>query len=196
MTGPPTGPPTPAPTSSATSSPLDDASLALIAEARRGVLVTTDHAGRPRPTPFCYVARTDAAGRLVLDTPIDDKPKRSADPLKLPRILDIARSPEVVVLVDRWDEDWSRLAWIRLRGTATVLTADDASATTERATAIATLRVKYPQYATHALEERPIIRIAVDSWAAWWAARSTSQRRRKRATPTGRRQWVDDIAWR
>jgi PPOX class probable F420-dependent enzyme len=157
------------PIGSPASAPLDDDTLAFIAETRRGVLVTTDDAGRPRPTPLCYVAATDAAGRLVLHTPIDEKPKRSADPLRQPRALDIAERSDVAVLVDRWDEDWSKLAWIRFHGTATILTAEDAAAMAERATAIAALRAKYPQYATHSLEVRPIIRIVVDSWAAWSA---------------------------
>jgi PPOX class probable F420-dependent enzyme len=106
---------------------------------------------------------------LIVHTPIDDKPKRPADPLRLARVLDIGRRPEVVVLVDHWDEDWTRLAWIRLQGNATVLTAGDGPAAGERTAAIAALRAKYAQYATHALEARPMIRIAVESWTGWSA---------------------------
>jgi PPOX class probable F420-dependent enzyme len=158
------------PTGSRHSASFDDASLALLAETRRGVLVTMDELGRPRPAPFCYVASVDAAGRLVLHTPIDEKPKRSVDPLRLPRVLDIGRRPDVVVLIDRWDEDWSRLAWVRLQGTASILSADDPAGAEERAPAIAALRAKYPQYATHDLESRPLIRIVAVSSVAWSAS--------------------------
>ena len=148
---------------------LSEAERELIVEARRGVLVTTGADGLPRPVPFCYVTRVDTPGKLVLHTPIDEKPKRTEDPLALARVLDIERRPEVVILVDRWDEDWSGLAWIRLRGTASVLQRRDPGTSDERATAIAALRAKYPQYATHALEDRPLIRILIDSWSGWSA---------------------------
>ncbi|HTC86488.1 MAG TPA: pyridoxamine 5'-phosphate oxidase family protein [Candidatus Acidoferrum sp.] len=148
---------------------LAGAMLDLVIEARRGVLVTVGPDDLPRPVPFCYVARVDPTGRLVMHTPIDEKPKRSDDPLTLARVRDIARRPEIVVLVDRWDEDWTRLAWVRLQGVATVLPAGDAGTNTERAAAIDDLRLKHSQYATHALEERPLIRIVIDSWSGWSA---------------------------
>ena len=81
--------------------------------------------------------------------------------------MDIERDPRVVVLVDRWDEDWTQLAWVRLKGIATVLPPGVADTDDERRLAGAALRAKYPQYATHALEDRPVIRIEVDSWHAW-----------------------------
>ena len=149
---------------------LSDAELELVIAARRGFLVTIATDDHPRPVPFCYVARVDQPGGLVLHTPIDEKPKRTDDPLSLARVRDIARRPDVVVLVDRWAEDWTQLAWVRLKGTAIVLTSGDSGATDERAGAIGALRAKYPQYATHALEERPLIRIVVDSWSSWSAA--------------------------
>ena len=68
----------------------------------------------------------------------------------------------MTVLIDRWDEDWDRLAWLRCEGRASLT--DDA---TERAAAIAALRVKYPQYAEHDLESRPLIRIAIERVRSW-----------------------------
>jgi PPOX class probable F420-dependent enzyme len=147
----------------------DGPMLDLITAARRGVLVTIGQDGTPRPLPFCYVARVDEAGRLVLHTPIDEKPKQTDDPLSVARILDIERESRVVVLVDRWDEDWPRLAWVRLHGTAAILPAVENATTQERVAAVTALRAKYPQYATHALEDRPMIRIVVDSWSGWSA---------------------------
>jgi len=147
--------------------PMSDAQLELIVGARRGVLVTIGPDGLPRPVPFCYVAQAEEPGSLVLHSPIDEKPKRTDDSLGLARVRDIARRPDVVVLVDRWAEDWTQLAWVRLKGTAIVLPQGDTDTADERTDAVAALRAKYPQYATHALEERPIIRIEIDSWSGW-----------------------------
>jgi hypothetical protein len=73
------------------------------------------------------------------------------------------------MLVQRWDEDWSRLGWLRLHGTAGLLEPDDRSAATERADAIARLRARYPQYVGHDLEIRPLIRLRVTEATSWLA---------------------------
>jgi hypothetical protein len=74
----------------------------------------------------------------------------------------------VTLLVHRWDEDWSRLAWLRLYGTADLLEPGSAERP-EHTTAIAALRARYPQYGTHELEARPLIRIRAGR-AVRWAA--------------------------
>jgi PPOX class probable F420-dependent enzyme len=147
---------------------VDPTAVELLRTERRGTLVTTDDAGRPRPTPFCFVA-TVGGERLKLHAPIDEKPKGETAPDDLPRLRDIRARPGVVVLVDRWDEDWARLAWVVLHGTASVLLPGDPATGEERARAIAALRERYTQYAGHDLESRPLIRIdvaRVRSWAA------------------------------
>src|SRR3954464_9600109 len=108
---------------------------------RRVVLVTVAPDGQPRPIPICFVLADDAA---VLYTPLDDKPKAADDPRALARVRDIRRDGRVAILADRWDEDWTRLAWLRAEGGATLLEPGS-----EHATAIATLRAKHRQYATH-----------------------------------------------
>jgi Pyridoxamine 5'-phosphate oxidase len=99
---------------------MDATALALIETERRATLVTIDDQGRPRPTPFCFVASSDG-DRLVLHTPIDEKPKGGTAPDDLPRLRDIRARPAVTVLVDHWDEDWTKLAWAVLHGTANLL---------------------------------------------------------------------------
>ena len=132
---------------------------AFLAAARRAVLVTIPRSGRPRPVPICFVLDEIDA---VLFTPIDDKPKRDDDPRSLARVRDIERDPRVAVLVDRWDEDWTNLAWLRCSGAATIERAG-----TDLAPIIGALRAKYPQYAAHRLEIRPFIRIAIEQVTAW-----------------------------
>ena len=135
---------------------------AFVESVRRAVLATIAPDGHARLVPICFSLDED---RAVLWTPIDDKPKRAAAPLALARVRDLRADPRVTVLFDRWDEDWTRLAWMRVEGTAVVLEAEARAA--ERATAIAALRTRYPQYAGHRLESRPLIRISIDRVTDW-----------------------------
>jgi PPOX class probable F420-dependent enzyme len=143
--------------------------LQFLSAARRAVLATIDEGGMPRLVPCCFTVseRGDETSPPVLHTPIDDKPKRSVDPHRLARVRDIVRRPEVALLVDQWSENWSRLGWLRLRGRAELLEPDDPAVGEERMRAIAALRAKYAQYADHALEERPVIRISLESASRW-----------------------------
>ena len=64
--------------------------------------------------PVCFYLE----GRTLYIT-VDEKPKRADIPLE--QIRNIQENPAVAVTVDRWDEDWTRLAWIMLRGPADIL---------------------------------------------------------------------------
>ena len=131
---------------------------------RRAVLTTIAPDGRPRPVPICFVLDPR---RPVLYTPLDDKPKSTEDPKRLARVTDILADPRVVVLVDRWDEDWNRLAWVRILGQAALLQPDGDPA--EHTDVVAALRARYRQYGSHDLEARPIIRIAIEHTTSWGA---------------------------
>jgi PPOX class probable F420-dependent enzyme len=141
---------------------LSAAQRTFLATARRAVLATVAPDGRPRLVPICFVLDGDPP---ILYTPIDDKPKRTDDPLSLARVRDIAADPRVTVLVDRWEEDWTRLAWLRVEGRATLL--KPASASDKHAAVVAGLREKYPLYVTHRLEQRPLIRITLERIVRW-----------------------------
>lgn len=144
--------------------PLDARELAFLVAARRAILATIDPDGRPRPIPICFiVVAVDPAGTRLL-IPLDDKPKATDDKRALARVRDIHARPEVSVLVERWDEDWSRLGWLRLNGRATLLEPTDVPPDT-----VWRLRDKYPQYATHALESSPMIAIDVERARSWGA---------------------------
>jgi PPOX class probable F420-dependent enzyme len=136
-----------------------------LARSRRAVLATIAPDGRPRLVPICFALDPD---RPVLYSPLDEKPKRAASVRDLARVRDIRGDPRVTVLVDTWDEDWSRLAWLRCEGTASLLEPIGERAA-EHLAAVAALRSKYPQYAIHDLEARPIIRVALER-ATGWAA--------------------------
>lgn len=74
-----------------------------VAAARVGRLATLDAEGRPHLVPICFVLE-----RETLYSAIDEKPKRSK---RLKRLENIRRHPEVTVLVDHYEEDWTRLWW-------------------------------------------------------------------------------------
>lgn len=167
-------------------SALDAEAIRFIAQARRATLATTDPEGRPRLVPICFVAveSLDEHGRLVLYTSLDEKPKRVVDPRRLARVQDLLVLPEATLLVDRWDEDWSRLGWVRLRGTAELLEPQPRERE-EHAAAIAALRAKYRQYRDQRIEKRPILRIRCSEAVAWGNLAPLARGRRRERTAGG-----------
>lgn len=140
---------------------LTPADRALLDEARTATLATLDDAGRPRLVPICYVVDADGA----IWSPLDDKPKAADDARSLARVRDILARPEVALLVHRWSEDWSELAWLRLAGRATLVEAAGVPPSV-----VAGLRSRYLQYADHDLEHRPAVRIVVERASRWSAS--------------------------
>jgi PPOX class probable F420-dependent enzyme len=132
--------------------------VAFLEAQRVAHLATVDEDGRPHALPVCFAALGGA-----LYTPIDEKPKRG-DPLTLRRVRNILAHPQVCLVADRYEEDWSHLAWLQVRGTAALV--DDEG---ERARALARLRDRYPQYRAMDLESRPLIRITPDRIVSWSA---------------------------
>lgn len=86
--------------------------MTVINEARRAVMATVGSDGSPHAVPITYALSGDS-----FITPIDHKPKRG---VKLARVKNIERDPRVTLLIDRWDEDWTRLFWIMVKGKAHV----------------------------------------------------------------------------
>ena len=139
---------------------LSAAQRTFLESARRAVLATIAPDGHPRLVPICFVV---AGEPPILYTPIDDKPKRTDDPFALARVRDIQADPRVTILVDRWDEDWTRLAWLRWEGRASLLEPGAG----QHAAVVAALRARYSQYATHRLEQHPLIRVTFDRVTDW-----------------------------
>lgn len=132
-----------------------DEARARFAAARVARLATADADGVPHVVPIVFALD---GNRIV--TAIDGKPKRAGT---LRRLENIGVNPRVSVLVDGYDEDWSRLWWARADGNARVLKVGaDADA------ALLLLRRRYPQYASVALTG-PALVIEVDRWSGWAA---------------------------
>jgi len=123
--------------------------------ARVAHLATADAAGVPHVVPVCY-----AVGGNAFYVTIDEKPKRRDVPLK--RLRNIMENPAVAATVDRWDEDWTRLAWVMLRGRAEILS-DGA----EHDSAQALLRERYAQYRAMDLAPLPVIAVRIERVTSW-----------------------------
>ena|SRR2546428_8155210 len=112
-----------------------DKALSLLASARVGHLATADASGTPHVVPFVF-----ALYGTTVYWAVDRKPKRSK---RLKRLTNIEANPNVEMVVDRYDEDWDRLWWVRASGPARVL--EDGE---ERTSALRLLVEKYERYRT------------------------------------------------
>ena len=128
---------------------------ARLAAAQVARLATIDPDGRPHLVPIVFALAGD-----TLYSAVDRKPKRSQ---RLRRIENARARPDVTILVDHYEDDWSRLWWIRLRGRARVL--DDGP---ERERALALLAEKYPQYRAEP-PEGPVLAVDVTEVREWRA---------------------------
>jgi PPOX class probable F420-dependent enzyme len=131
---------------------------AFVQSARVARLATADDKGRPHVIPICF-----ALDGKELYSPIDEKPKKTS-PLLLKRIRNIRANPHVAVVIDRYDEDWRRLAYVLIVGKAKLLMRG-----ARHKRAVRLLRKKYPQYKKMRLEERPMIQITPLQWKSWEA---------------------------
>ena len=149
---------------------IDGAWRAFVASRRTATLATTTEDGQARLVPICFIV--DEPGRpaapVTLWTPLDDKPKQDPNVRRLARVRDIGDRPGVTLLFERWSEDWSRLAWLRARGLASLV--EPRAEAVAHATAVEALRTKYPQYRSHAIDSRPLIRIVITEATHWCAA--------------------------
>ena len=121
--------------------------------ARVGHLATVRPDGRPHVVPCCFVLFEETVYSAV-----DAKPKST---LALQRLRNVAAHPDASLVVDHYEEDWTRLWWIRLDGTARVLESGP-----ERDAALAALAAKYSQYA----EQPPpgaVVALDVTDRRAW-----------------------------
>jgi PPOX class probable F420-dependent enzyme len=122
---------------------------------RVGRLATVARDGTPHLVPICF-----ALAGETLYSAVDRKPKRS---LRLRRLENVRANPRVEVLVDQYDDDWTTLWWVRLRGCGRVLENGE-----EREQALALLADKYPQYRREP-PMGPVLAVDVESWRTWHA---------------------------
>jgi PPOX class probable F420-dependent enzyme len=135
---------------------LQDRERNFLMARRVGHFATADARGNPHVVPVCFALSDD-----TLYITIDEKPKRaSGRPLK--RLRNMMDNPSTAFVADRYDEDWTRLGWVMLRGRAEIL-ADGP----EHDSAQAFLRNRYPQYRTMQLAELPVIALRIERTTSW-----------------------------
>ncbi len=124
-------------------------------------LATLGPDGAPHQVPIVFARRG-----ATLYSPVDGKPKRGGE---LARLRNVRRDPRISLLLDHYDDDWTRLWWIRVDAVAQVVGTEGAEA------AVTALRAKYPQYAEVPLFAGPptllsIEPLRVSGWCAASAA--------------------------
>jgi PPOX class probable F420-dependent enzyme len=135
---------------------LSDAEHRFLARQRVAHLATAQRNGVPHVVPVCF----GLCDRTLYIT-IDEKPKRDSDtPLK--RLRNIAENPAVALVVDHYDEDWTRLGFVMLHGRAEIL-----STGTEHAEAQQLLRERYPQLQAMAIAGLPVIAVRIERTTSW-----------------------------
>ena len=120
------------------------------ARARVARLATVSAAGVPHLVPVTFAVRGD-----VVVFAVDHKPKSTT---ALRRLRNIEANPAVCFLADGYDEDWSRLWWVRADGTARVLPPG--------AEPVSWLVAKYAQYADRP-PEHAVVLTDVHTWRGW-----------------------------
>lgn len=123
-------------------------------------LATADAAATPHVVPICYALVGGCFYFIV-----DDKPKHTRTGLK--RLRNIAENPRVALVIDDYDEDWRRLAFLLVQGRA-----ERVEHPTEFATALTALQARYPPYRSMALAfpTHPMVRIIPQRHHFWSAA--------------------------
>jgi PPOX class probable F420-dependent enzyme len=135
---------------------LSDGERRFLAQQRVAHLATADKRAVPHVVPVCF-AILDRALYIT----IDEKPKRRSG-IALKRLRNIAENPPVAVVVDRYDEDWTRLGWVMLHGRAEILEEG-----AEHADAQALLRSRYPQLGAMRIASCPVIAVRIERTTSW-----------------------------
>jgi PPOX class probable F420-dependent enzyme len=123
----------------------------LLSSARVARLGLLDERDLPRVLPVTFAVFEDAVWSAI-----DRKPKRAGEPARVRRL---RRRPDAALLVDRYDDDWSRLAWVELRGPVTIHPLGPA---------VEALAARYEQYREEP-PQGPLLRLEVRD-AVWWRA--------------------------
>jgi PPOX class probable F420-dependent enzyme len=135
----------------------DATTLQLFASATVARLATVGSTGRPHLVPVTFALLDER----TLVTAVDHKPKRTR---ALRRLANIAENPQVSVLVDHYEDDWSKLWWVRADGVARVCKAAPAGAAEA-------LVARYEQYREHP-PGGPFIVVEVQRFSGWRATYS------------------------
>ena len=134
---------------------LSDLELRFLTDRRVGHLATADLRAVPHVVPVCFVV---SASTVYIT--VDEKQKTARAPLR--RVKNLSENPAVAFVADRYDEDWSLLGWVMLRGEACILTSG-----AEHDEAQALLRCRYAQLGAMQISTLPVIAIRIERVTSW-----------------------------
>jgi PPOX class probable F420-dependent enzyme len=135
---------------------------AFIKKLKVGRLATADAEGRPSVVPVCFVL---VDGYFY--SPIDEKRKRVSWG-RLKRLRNIEANAAVSLVIDRYEDDWTALGYVLVRGRAETI-APRGRYAKEHAAIVAKLRSRYPQYEHARIDQKPLIKISPDAVTLWTA---------------------------
>ena len=134
-----------------------------------GHLSTASISGVPHVIPVCFALDADE-GPPSIYIVLDRKPKQ-VTLTRLRRVRNILENPQVSLVVDHYDADWTKLWYILLTGTAQLLAEgrgkEGLGEDGQRRNAIHLLRQKYPQYRDMDIDDNPVIKIVPERAVAW-----------------------------
>jgi PPOX class probable F420-dependent enzyme len=124
-----------------------------VAEARAARVGTVDERGRAHLVPVVFVIDGDTLYSAT-----------DAGPRPVKRLRNMRRDSRVTVLVDVYDEDWSKVWWVRMRGRGRAI--EEGS---ERDHALRLLWEKYPQFGSAPPSEAagPVMAVDIEEWSGW-----------------------------
>lgn len=138
---------------------LDADDRALLEAGRVAHLATANSEAHPHVIPLCYAILDER----TLVFAIDGKPKKAG---RLRRLRNLDENPRFALVVDQWDEDWSRLAYVLVEGAGRALSEPE-----RKREAIGRLRARYPQYVEMALDVgAELVELRVESVRRWRAS--------------------------
>jgi PPOX class probable F420-dependent enzyme len=124
-----------------------------LAAAPVGHLASAGADGKPHVVPVCFALDGD-----TVYWAIDFKPKGGPD---LKRMRNLGENPRAALLVDHYEEDWSRLWWVRVDCSTTAPALGD-----EVGRGLDLLAAKYRQYRDRR-PDGPVVRMEIDRWSGW-----------------------------
>ncbi|MEM8951153.1 MAG: TIGR03668 family PPOX class F420-dependent oxidoreductase [Pseudomonadota bacterium] len=146
---------------------LTDDQRRFLEAGRVGRLATTDGEGQPHVVPICYALLGD-----VVCFTIDEKPKKTMEELK--RLRNIRANPKVALVVDYYDEDWSKLGWVMIQGEADIVKDGPMHRGGQ-----ARLRERYPPVRSMQIESLPLVAITATKVLSWGRLDRLSGRQRE-----------------
>lgn len=124
--------------------------------ARVARFATSDASGQPHVLPICFAMILSSAYFSI-----DEKPKKqSGRPLK--RLQNLIDNPKAALVVDHYEENWERLGWVMLQGSAEILERGDEHDAAQRR-----LLERYPQLRSMKIQALPVVAIRVGHVSSW-----------------------------